>query len=64
MTQPPKASRAGFGRRSASPAERGEEFAAHQRRLKEEAAERRLRAPGRTDAAPPSGRRQGRKGRG
>jgi hypothetical protein len=41
--------------RSRSPAERGAEFAAHQARLKEEAAARRKSAEERTDA--PSGRR-------
>jgi hypothetical protein len=41
MTQSPKAPRARPRPPSASPAERSEEFAAHQRRLKAEAAERR-----------------------
>jgi hypothetical protein len=47
--------------RSASPAERSEEFAETQRRLKQEAAERRLQASNRpADAKPPqAGKRRG-----
>jgi hypothetical protein len=64
MTQPPIGRRAAARPRSASPAERSEEFAAHQRRLKEEAAARRLQAPGRSASTPRTRRRAGRKGKG
>lgn len=64
MTQPPIGRRAGARPRSASPAELSEEFAAHQRRLKEEAAARRVQAPARSAATPPTPRRAGRKGKG
>jgi hypothetical protein len=49
--------------KSASPAERGAEFAETQRRLKREAAERRLKAVDRPDARP-SGRTTAGKSRG
>jgi hypothetical protein len=52
--------RSGVPRRaqSASPAERGAQFAAHQLRLKQEAAERRERAAGQPRAARASGKRK------
>jgi hypothetical protein len=43
--------------RSATPAERSVEFAAHQQRLKEEAAERRAKASDKPDTARPRHRR-------
>ena len=52
MTPPPPAPRGQFKPRSASPAERSEEFAAHQKKLKDEAAERRSQAPERPVRAP------------
>jgi hypothetical protein len=51
----------GSGRpRSKTPAERGEEFAAHQKRLKEEAGERRKTAVPRPDSS--ASRSRGRRG--
>jgi hypothetical protein len=52
---------AGSGRpKSKTPAERGEEFAAHQKSLKEEAAERRKSAAPRKDSS--ASRARGRRG--
>jgi hypothetical protein len=51
MTPPPPSPRSQPRPKAASPAERSEEFAAHQRQLKAEAAERRQQATRKPTAA-------------
>jgi hypothetical protein len=64
MTPPESFSQQPRARRSASPAERAEEFAAAQRKLKDEAAERRQQAANRDPAPQPPRRSSTGKSRG